>query len=373
MQERIQKIIAQAGIASRRAAEELIVSGEVTVNGEIIRELGTKADPNVDHIKVSGKLINPILERREEVYVLLNKPKGILSSVSDTERRKLVTDLIPKSFGKLHPVGRLDFNTEGIIILTNDGELTNFATSPQSHIPKVYEAKVKGIPPEVLIEKLRRGVKLDDNFTTSPSEIRMYKHTPTNAWFAITLYEGHNQQIRKMFDAIGHSVMKLKRVRIGGFTDKWLNVGEFRVLSEEEIRDFKNKKFEKDFEKKKLATKRFQIKQTALEEKKRLKYGDSKARTSGGKIAGIAKRKPVSTNRIAGIAKGKTSTTRETESAGAKAGFSSRNERNERRAPNLRTQSSGLGGRDSRSSNRTSKFNPTEKRNGSTKTRPPKR
>src|SRR5574338_181596 len=128
MSERLQKLIAQAGVASRRAAEELIKAGEVTVNGEIVTELGTKADPKTDHIKVRGKLINVQLQNRIHSYILLNKPKGYLSSVSDPEGRRLVTDLV-KGYGKLHPVGRLDFNTEGLIILTNDGEFTNFVAS----------------------------------------------------------------------------------------------------------------------------------------------------------------------------------------------------------------------------------------------------
>src|SRR5215212_8602477 len=141
MQERLQKLIAQAGIASRRRAEEMIEAGLVTVNGEIVRTLGTKADPEIDHIKVNGKLINKLLEKRENVYVLLNKPKGYLSSAADPEGRKLVTDLV-KGKGKLHPVGRLDYNSEGLIILTNDGEFTNFVSSSKT-IPKVYEVKVK--------------------------------------------------------------------------------------------------------------------------------------------------------------------------------------------------------------------------------------
>ena len=144
MQERLQKLIAQAGIASRRHAEELIAAGEVTVNGAIITTLGTKADPDTDHIKVNGKLINPALKKRETVYILLNKPKGYLSSAADPEGRKLVTDLV-KGHGKLHPVGRLDYNTEGLIILTNDGDFNNVVAASRT-IPKIYEVKVKGLP-----------------------------------------------------------------------------------------------------------------------------------------------------------------------------------------------------------------------------------
>ena len=148
MSERLQKLIAAAGIASRRHAEEMIAAGEVTVNGEVVREPGTKADPARDHIKVRGRLINPLLSGRELVYVLLNKPRGYLSSVADPEGRPLVTDLVPPALGRLHPVGRLDFNTEGLLILTNDGELTNYVTSARNKVPKVYEVKVKGVPAE---------------------------------------------------------------------------------------------------------------------------------------------------------------------------------------------------------------------------------
>ena len=238
MEERLQKLIAQAGIASRRRAEELIQNGEVTVNGEVITELGTKANPETDHIKVGGKLINTILERRENVYILLNKPKGYLSSAADPENRKLVVDLV-KGFGKLHPVGRLDFNTEGLIILTNDGEFTNFIANSKT-VPKVYDVKTKGLPTEVALNKLRRGTLLPDGFKTAPAEITSLKPTENNGWYRVTLFEGHNQQIRKMFDSVGHSVVKLKRVSIGHIEDEFLKPGEYRKLSEQEIKLFKN-------------------------------------------------------------------------------------------------------------------------------------
>lgn len=234
MLERLQKIIAQAGVASRRRAEELIEAGLVTVNGEIVKELGSKADPMTDHIKVSGKLINAKLEKRENVYVLLNKPKGVLSSAADPEGRKLVTDLV-KGFGKLFPVGRLDYNTEGLILLTNDGEFSNKIASSKT-IPKVYEVKVKGIPPEVAVNKLRRGVQLEDGFKTAPAEIKTLKATDKNGWFEVTLYEGHNQQIRKMFDAIGHSVVKLRRIAIGGIREEKMPIGAYCLLSEDELK-----------------------------------------------------------------------------------------------------------------------------------------
>src|ERR1044072_6408083 len=224
MQERLQKLIAQAGIASRRQAEELIKEGLVTVNGQKVTELGTKADPETDHIKVRGKLINIKLAKRENVYVLLNKPKGYLSSAADPENRKLVVDLVPKSLGKLHPVGRLDYNTEGLIILTNDGDFTNLVASSKK-IPKIYEVKVKGLPPNAAINKLRRGTVLEDGFKTAPAEIKALKATDNNGWYEVTLHEGHNQQIRKMFDAIGHSVVKLRRIALGGPNQPALALG----------------------------------------------------------------------------------------------------------------------------------------------------
>jgi 23S rRNA pseudouridine2605 synthase len=163
----------------------------------------------------------------------LNKPKGYLSSVSDPEGRKVVTDLV-KGYGKLHPVGRLDFNTEGLIILTNDGEFTNTIAASKK-IPKVYEVKVKGLPTEVAINKLRRGVRLDDGFKTAPANIKVLRPTDKNGWFEVTLFEGHNQQIRKMFDAIGHSVVKLRRITIGPVTDAGLKLGQHRKLTQKEV------------------------------------------------------------------------------------------------------------------------------------------
>ena len=236
MQERLQKIIATAGIASRRHAEQIIAAGEVTVNGKVITEPGTKADPDVDHIKVRGKLINPVLKKVEKVHVLLNKPRGYLSSVSDPEGRPTVIELLPPSLGRLYPVGRLDFNTEGLLLLTNDGEFTNFITSARNKVEKVYEAKVKGVPDEKSIERLRRGVTLEDGVRTAPAKIRQTAETGSNTWFEILLHEGKNQQIRRMFDLIGHSVVKLRRSRIGGLRDDELKPGRWRRLTESEVK-----------------------------------------------------------------------------------------------------------------------------------------
>ena len=235
MEQRLQKLIAAAGIASRRHAEELIVAGKVTVNGEVIKQLGAKADPEKDHIKVNGKLINPQLQSREKVYVLLNKPKGYLTSVSDPEGRPLVTELLPASLGRLHPVGRLDFNTEGLLLLTNDGEFTNFITAARNQVEKVYEVKVKGVPTDTAIERLRRGVTLDDGTRTAPAKIKKVNETQANAWYEVTLHQGRNQQVRRMFELIGHSVLKLRRVRIGFLSDENLKPGHWRFLSPGEV------------------------------------------------------------------------------------------------------------------------------------------
>lgn len=213
-----------------------MLAGHVSVNGQIVRELGTKADPAEDHIKVRGKLINPSLAKREKIYLLLNKPKGYLSSVSDPEGRPLVTELVPASLGRLHPVGRLDFNTEGLLLLTNDGDFTNFITSARNRVPKIYEVKVKGVPPEDAIRQLQKGIMLDDGIKTAPAEIRLLEQTGTNAWFEVRLHEGRNQQIRRMFDQIGHSVVKLRRSRIGFLSDEGLRLRDWRLLQAGEVK-----------------------------------------------------------------------------------------------------------------------------------------
>ena len=238
-QDRIQKIIATAGVASRRAAEELMQRGEVTVNGRVVTELGSKADPQADAIKVKGKLINAQLLKREMKYYLVNKPRGYVSTVADPQGRTIVAHLLPPSKRRgLHPVGRLDYNTEGLIVLTNDGDLTQLLTKGGA-VEKVYHVKVKGSPGEENIERLRRGIKLGQS-RTAPAQIRLIERTKEggNAWFEVILKEGKNQQIRKMFDAIHHSVSKLRRVRIGHLTDDGLAVGEFRELKPSEVKRF---------------------------------------------------------------------------------------------------------------------------------------
>jgi 23S rRNA pseudouridine2605 synthase len=239
MLERLQKIIAAVGIASRRAAEEMILRGEVSVNGKVVGELGVKADPERDHIKVRGKLINPQIATRQRRYFLVNKPRGYLSAASDPKQRPLVAKLIPPSYRRgLHPVGRLDFNTEGLIILTNDGELTR-AITEAGKVEKVYNVKVKGAPGGEQIERLRRGITIN-GARTAPAEIKLLERTREggNSWYEVTLREGKNQQIRRMFDSIGHSVTKLRRVRIGHLTDRGLEMGQYRELTSGEVKKF---------------------------------------------------------------------------------------------------------------------------------------
>ncbi len=237
--ERLQKIIAAAGIASRRKAEELISSGKVQVNGTVITELGSKADSEADHIRVNGKLLQGA---QRHVYLLLNKPKGYVTTVSDPEKRPTVMDLIRGVKGRVYPVGRLDYASEGLLILTNDGDLAHRLMKAASHVAKTYLVKVAGTPKEEAIAKLRSGVSIliDDGkrVRTSAAAVKIVKEG-ANPWYEITLIEGRNRQIRRMFEAVGHHVEKIKRVKYGPLT---LDVppGEFRSLTLREIERLKS-------------------------------------------------------------------------------------------------------------------------------------
>lgn len=237
--ERLQKIISAAGVASRRKAEELITAGHVQVNGQVVRELGSKADPETDHVRVNGKLLQPT---SRHVYLLLNKPKGYVTTVSDPEKRPTVMDLVRGVKGRVYPVGRLDYASEGLLLMTNDGELANRLMKAASHVPKTYVVKVAGTPKEESIAKLRAGVSIatDDGkrVRTGPAGVRIVK-VAANPWYEITLIEGRNRQIRRMFEAVGHHVEKIKRVRYGPLT---LDVppGEFRPLTLKEIERLKS-------------------------------------------------------------------------------------------------------------------------------------
>jgi len=233
VQERLQKILAHAGVASRRHAEEIISSGRVTVNGHIVTELGSKADPASDVIKVDGKKLRP---PQRPVYILLNKPKNVVSSSADPEGRPTVIEYVKQKVKeRVYPVGRLDFASEGLIILTNDGEFTKLMTKAGT-VPKVYHVKVAKVPEDRDLERLRRGAYID-NERLAPCQIVQLK-SGDNPWFEVTLYQGRNQQIRRMFQSIGHPVEKLRRVRIGFLQDEKLRPGEWRFLSEHEVAHF---------------------------------------------------------------------------------------------------------------------------------------
>lgn len=230
MMERLQKIISRAGVASRRKAEELILGGRVAVNGETVTELGSRADARKDTITVEGRRIEP---HQPRLAVLLNKPDGYITSMRDPEGRPTVARLVDHLPVRLYPVGRLDFHTEGLLILTNDGDLAQKIEHPSHAIAKVYVAKVKGIPEQGQLKALRQGVPLDGR-KTLPARIRVLE-TRKNAWIEVTLREGRQNQIRKMFETIGHPVIKLKRVAIGALRDDRLKPGEFRLLTSQEI------------------------------------------------------------------------------------------------------------------------------------------
>lgn len=231
MLERLQKIISRAGAASRRKAEELILKGRVAVNGETITELGSKADAKKDTITVEGRRIEPFLPR---MVVLLNKPDGYITSMRDPEGRPTVAKLVDHFPVRLYPVGRLDYHTEGLLILTNDGDLAQKIEHPTHAIAKVYVAKIKGIPEQHQLKALRQGISLEGR-KTLPAGIRVLE-TRKNAWVEITLREGRQNQIRKMFESVGHPVIKLKRVAIGALRDDRLKPGEFRLLKPQEIK-----------------------------------------------------------------------------------------------------------------------------------------
>lgn len=245
--ERLQKIIAAAGVASRRKAEELITQGRVSVNGHTVTELGSKADLTTDHIKVDGKLLRGA---ERHIYLLLNKPKGYVTTVSDPEGRPTVMDLVKNVGARIYPVGRLDWSSEGLLLMTNDGDLASRLTRAASHVQKTYLVKIAGRATEEDIGKLRRGVRIGarsfdrktgelkarrdmEQVFTAPAQIRLTKDA-ANPWYEVTLIEGKNRQIRRMFEEIGHHVEKIKRVRYGPLT---LDVepGESRELAPQEV------------------------------------------------------------------------------------------------------------------------------------------
>ncbi len=236
MLERLQKVIAQAGISSRRDAEELIKAGRVTVNGAVVTELGTKIEPRRDRVAVDGKQ----LKAEKYVYILLNKPKGVVTTREDPRGRKTVAELVASIPERIYPVGRLDYNTEGLLIMTNDGELTYALTHPSHEITKTYLAKVAGYPPEEKLDRLRAGIRLEDG-VTAPAKINVVAVDREKALTTLELiiHEGKNRQIRRMCEAIGFPVKNLKRVQFAFLTLEGLRRGQYRQLLAGEVEELK--------------------------------------------------------------------------------------------------------------------------------------
>lgn len=236
MEVRLQKYLANAGISSRRKAEEYIVEGKVKVNGQIVTSLGTKINPTQDIVHYNNKRVEFADKKR---YILLNKPENYVTTVDDQFNRPTVIDLLDKVPERVYPVGRLDYNTSGLLLLTNDGDLTYKITHPKHHIDKIYIANVKGIPNETSINKLRMGIEVDE-YKTAPAKVKIVNKSRNDAILQIIIHEGRNRQVRKMCEAIGHPVISLKRIAIGDITLGNLPLGQFRDLTKKEIDYLKN-------------------------------------------------------------------------------------------------------------------------------------
>ncbi len=234
---RLQKILSRAGIASRRAAEGLIAEGRVSVNGTIVREMGTKADPASDDIRVDGRRIRTAEPIR---YILMNKPAGYVTTRSDPQRRPTVIDLLRGVREYVYPAGRLDYDTEGLVLLTNDGDLAARLTHPRHGVERTYEARVAGVPNADAIERLRKGIPLDGR-RTRPAEVKLLHRgrADRNSLLVMTLREGRNRQVRRMCEAVGHPVTALARTRMGPLSDKRLKPGMWRNLTLDEVQALK--------------------------------------------------------------------------------------------------------------------------------------
>src|SRR5690349_2911741 len=230
MEVRLQKLIAGSGLASRRKAEALISAGRVTVNGKIVTELGTKVDPGSDHVKVDGKHLGAA---QPFVYLMLNKPRNVMSTLDDPGGRTTVKDYLRGVSVRVFPVGRLDFDSEGLMMLTNNGELAQALLHPRYHVPKTYLIKVKGVLVDDEIRQLQRGVRLEDGMT-GPAEVRKVRKVEANSWLEVTIREGRKHQVKRMLEAVGHPVIKLLRIRMGSLTLGDLQSGEFRFLTDRE-------------------------------------------------------------------------------------------------------------------------------------------
>jgi pseudouridine synthase len=236
MKQRLQKILSTAGITSRRKAEEMLLQGRIAVNGTIVRKPGSLADTALDLIEVDGV---PIGRSENKVYIMLHKPAGYITSVSDPEGRPTVMQLIEKIPERIFPVGRLDYDTEGLLVLTNDGDFAHILQHPRHDIQRTYRVKVHGLPAHAQLEKLRQGVVIDGT-KMSCHRIKPIEHTPKNTWLELVLYEGRNRQIKKMFEGIGHRVTRIMRTAFGPLLLDTLPPGAYRFMTKQEIRAVKN-------------------------------------------------------------------------------------------------------------------------------------
>ncbi|MFZ5647745.1 MAG: pseudouridine synthase [Bacillota bacterium] len=234
--ERLQKYMARHGLASRRACEEIIASGRVKVNGKTVTEMGFSVDPSRDRVVVDGRALR---DPEKKIYIMLNKPRGYITSLRDPRGRKIVTDLLDGVSERVFPVGRLDYDSEGMLLLTNDGDLAFRLTHPGHRVSKTYRVRVKGIPAVKDLENLSRGVMLDDGIT-APAGVSLIDEREGNALIEITITEGRNRQIRRMFEALGYEVLRLKRTKMGGLHLGELKPGQFRHLKESEVKTLKN-------------------------------------------------------------------------------------------------------------------------------------
>jgi len=234
---RLQKYLSQCGVAARRKAEQLIVEGRVRVNRKVVDELGSKVDPAVDRVSVDGKAVYP----QDLLYLLLNKPKGCVTAVVDPEGRPTVMDYLPGVAVKVAPVGRLDFYSEGVLLLTNDGELASRLLASRYSVEKTYHVKVRGSVKPAHVRALRAGVELDDGTITAPAQVDSVNSASKHDWLVITITEGKNRQIRRMLEALGYQVAKLQRVAFAGITFHGLRVGDARELTQAEVNELRRK------------------------------------------------------------------------------------------------------------------------------------
>jgi 23S rRNA pseudouridine2605 synthase len=230
MDVRLQKLIAGTGLASRRKAEELIAAGRVMVNGKIVTEMGTKVDPGRDHVKVDGKHLSA---EQPFVYLMLNKPKNVMSTLDDPGGRTTVKDYLRGISVRVFPVGRLDFDSEGLMLLTNNGDLAQALLHPRYHVSKTYLIKVKGVLTDEEIRQLEHGVRLEDGMT-GPAQVKKVRKVEANSWLEITIREGRKHQVKRMLESVGHRVIKLMRIRMGSLSLGNLEPGEFRFLTDRE-------------------------------------------------------------------------------------------------------------------------------------------